>query len=157
MSLVRPLPSLSSSIPKLTTHHNIVFCPPNSPKRHHDDQSHRATTMKILNTTSTLKTMTRTLPHTTTSSTTSRLLLSLSTCLLTFTMAPNPSSAAGKVPTSTASKVAAEDVAGKATKKMKDDVAPADGEKKRRKARKETYSSYIYKGKFIGIQFWFMF
>ncbi|KAJ6495315.1 histone-fold-containing protein [Mycena sanguinolenta] len=68
-------------------------------------------------------------------------------------MAPKPASTAGKAPASTASKAPAtaskapskttEKKAGKKTSKA---AAPADGEKKKRKkARKETYSSYIYK------------
>ncbi|KAJ7185455.1 histone-fold-containing protein [Mycena filopes] len=68
-------------------------------------------------------------------------------------MAPKPASTAGKAPASTASKAPAtaskapskttEKKAGKKTAKA---AAPADGEKKKRKkARKETYSSYIYK------------
>ncbi|KAJ7619415.1 histone-fold-containing protein [Roridomyces roridus] len=68
-------------------------------------------------------------------------------------MAPKPASTAGKAPASTASKAPAtaskapskttEKKAGKKTAKAS---APADGEKKKRKkARKETYSSYIYK------------
>ena len=60
-------------------------------------------------------------------------------------MAPKPASTAGKAPASTASKAPKE--GSKATKKRAD--APVDGEKKkRRKVRKETYSSYIYKGQF---------
>ncbi|KAF7318867.1 Histone H2B [Mycena chlorophos] len=68
-------------------------------------------------------------------------------------MAPKPASTAGKAPASTASKAPAtaskapskttEKKAGKKTAKA---AAPADGEKKKRKkVRKETYSSYIYK------------
>ncbi|KAF7344481.1 Histone H2B [Mycena sanguinolenta] len=68
-------------------------------------------------------------------------------------MAPKPASTAGKAPASTASKAPAtaskapskttEKKAGKKTAKAS---APADGEKKKRKkSRKETYSSYIYK------------
>ncbi|KAJ7078074.1 histone-fold-containing protein [Mycena epipterygia] len=68
-------------------------------------------------------------------------------------MAPKPASTAGKAPASTASKAPAtaskapskttEKKAGKKTSKA---AAPADGEKKKRKkTRKETYSSYIYK------------
>ncbi|KAJ7640812.1 histone-fold-containing protein [Mycena polygramma] len=68
-------------------------------------------------------------------------------------MAPKPASTAGKAPASTASKAPAtaskapskttEKKAGKKTSKA---AAPADGEKKKRKkSRKETYSSYIYK------------
>ena len=69
-------------------------------------------------------------------------------------MAPKPASTAGKVPASTASKAPAKstDVGGKGTKRTKGDVPTAgDGEKKKRKkVRKETYSSYIYKGKLFG-------
>ncbi|KAJ6612676.1 histone-fold-containing protein [Mycena sp. CBHHK59/15] len=68
-------------------------------------------------------------------------------------MAPKPASTAGKAPASTAAKAPAtaskapskttEKKAGKKTAKA---AAPADGEKKKRKkTRKETYSSYIYK------------
>ena len=63
-------------------------------------------------------------------------------------MAPKPASTAGKAPASTASKAPAK--AEKAAKKTASKSAPsggADGEKKKRKkTRKETYSSYIYKG-----------
>ena len=65
-------------------------------------------------------------------------------------MAPKPASTAGKAPASTASKAPAKTTSegSKAAKKTKA-AAPADGEKKkRRKVRKETYSSYIYKGAF---------
>jgi histone H2B len=67
-------------------------------------------------------------------------------------MAPKPASTAGKAPISTASKAPAKSTEGvKATKKTKDN-APVDGEKKKRKkVRKETYSSYIYKGKSFNI------
>lgn len=64
-------------------------------------------------------------------------------------MAPKPASTAGKAPASTASKAPAKATEGvKAAKKTaKASAAPADGEKKKRKkVRKETYSSYIYKG-----------
>ena len=64
-------------------------------------------------------------------------------------MAPKPASTAGKAPASmTASKAPAKTTADKAAKKTK--AAPADGEKKgkKRRIRKETYSSYIYKGMF---------
>lgn len=65
-------------------------------------------------------------------------------------MAPKPASTAGKAPASTASKVPAKTTADKAAKKTAKKTAPADGEKKKkRKVRKETYSSYIYKGAFI--------
>ena len=63
-------------------------------------------------------------------------------------MAPKPASTAGKAPASTASKAPAKASEGaKAAKKTSKAAAPADGEKKKRKkVRKETYSSYIYKG-----------
>ena len=67
-------------------------------------------------------------------------------------MAPKPASTAGKAPASsgTASKAPAKTTEGsKAAKKTsKAAVAAAtdDTKKKRRKLRKETYSSYIYKG-----------
>lgn len=61
-----------------------------------------------------------------------------------------PASTAGKAPASTASKAPAKaESATKAAKKTasKTKAAPVDGEKKKRKkTRKETYSSYIYKG-----------
>ena len=61
-------------------------------------------------------------------------------------MAPKPASTAGKAPASTASKAPAKSEASKAAKKTSK-PAPADGDKKKRKkVRKETYSSYIYKG-----------
>ncbi|KIM87135.1 hypothetical protein PILCRDRAFT_299667 [Piloderma croceum F 1598] len=65
-------------------------------------------------------------------------------------MAPKPASTAGKAPASTASKAPAKSEASKATKAAKKTAgkskAPVDGEKKKRKkTRKETYSSYIYK------------
>ncbi|KAJ3483764.1 hypothetical protein NLI96_g6088 [Meripilus lineatus] len=61
-------------------------------------------------------------------------------------MPPKPASTAGKAPASTASKAPAKTTTDKAAKKTSK-PAPADGEgkKKRRKGRKETYSSYIYK------------
>ena len=64
-------------------------------------------------------------------------------------MAPKPASTAGKAPASTASKAPAKTTETKAAKKTSKPAASgADGEKKkRRKSRKETYSSYIYKGK----------
>ena len=69
-------------------------------------------------------------------------------------MAPKPASTAGKAPMSTASKAPAKSHTEgiKATKKTKD--APVDGgeKKKRKKVRKETYSSYIYKGMFFGMR-----
>ena len=61
-------------------------------------------------------------------------------------MAPKPASTAGKAPASTASKapVGADKSAKKTAAKSQ---AGSDGDKKkqRRKSRKETYSSYIYK------------
>ncbi|KAG2144909.1 histone-fold-containing protein [Suillus cothurnatus] len=63
-------------------------------------------------------------------------------------MAPKPASTAAKAPASTASKAPAKaDSGAKAAKKTAaKPQAPAEGEKKkRRKVRKETYSSYIYK------------
>ncbi|KIM58902.1 hypothetical protein SCLCIDRAFT_1218253 [Scleroderma citrinum Foug A] len=63
-------------------------------------------------------------------------------------MPPKPASTAGKAPASTASKAPAKSDAGaKAAKKTAAKSQPAaEGEKKkRRKLRKETYSSYIYK------------
>ncbi|KAI6019987.1 histone-fold-containing protein [Pisolithus orientalis] len=65
-------------------------------------------------------------------------------------MAPKPASTASKAPASTpASKAPAKTTADKAAKKATKTSAAnagADGEKKKkRKVRKETYSSYIYK------------
>jgi len=63
-------------------------------------------------------------------------------------MAPKPASTAGKAPASTASKAPAKPSEGsKAAKKTSSKPAGEGGEekKKRRKVRKETYSSYIYK------------
>jgi len=62
-------------------------------------------------------------------------------------MAPKPASTGGKAPASAAaSKAPAKTTEGKKAAK-KTSKAPADGEKKKRKkTRKETYSSYIYKG-----------
>jgi len=64
-------------------------------------------------------------------------------------MAPKPASTAGKAPASTAAKAPAKTEGSKGIKKTgsKSKAAPpVEGEKKkRRKARKETYSSYIYK------------
>ncbi|KAF7791627.1 hypothetical protein EIP86_002646 [Pleurotus ostreatoroseus] len=67
---------------------------------------------------------------------------------LTKEMAPKPASTAGKAPASTASKAPAKTTTEKAAKKTAK-TASAGGEekKKRRKVRKETYSSYIYKGR----------
>ncbi|KAJ3829035.1 histone-fold-containing protein [Lentinula raphanica] len=65
-------------------------------------------------------------------------------------MAPKPASTASKAPASTAGKAPAKTEASKAAKKTASKSKPttgADGEKKKRKkSRKETYSSYIYKG-----------
>jgi histone H2B len=64
-------------------------------------------------------------------------------------MAPKPASTAGKAPASTASKAPAKPTEGaKAAKKTssKPTGEASDEKKKRRKVRKETYSSYIYKG-----------
>src|ERR1700684_1446917 len=62
-------------------------------------------------------------------------------------MAPKPASPASKAPHSpAAAKAPTKTTEGKKAAK-KTSKAPADGEKKkRRKTRKETYSSYIYKG-----------
>jgi len=63
-------------------------------------------------------------------------------------MAPKPASTAGKAPASTAAKAPAKSTEkpAKAAKKTASKTKPAEGEKKKRKkARKETYSSYIYK------------
>jgi len=67
-------------------------------------------------------------------------------------MAPKPASTAGKAPASTASKAPAKPTEGaKAAKKTSSKPAgeASDEKKKRRKVRKETYSSYIYKGELI--------
>ena len=64
-------------------------------------------------------------------------------------MAPKPASTAGKAPASTASKAPAKSTEGtKAAKKTssKPSADAPEEKKKRRKVRKETYSSYIYKG-----------
>lgn len=63
-------------------------------------------------------------------------------------MAPKPASTASKAPHSTAaSKAPAKTTEGKKAAKKTSKAPAADGEKKkRRKTRKETYSSYIYKG-----------
>ncbi|OSD05174.1 histone-fold-containing protein [Trametes coccinea BRFM310] len=65
-------------------------------------------------------------------------------------MAPKPASTAGKAPASTASKAPAKTTSeGGAKAAKKTAKAPGAGgdsdKKKRRKGRKETYSSYIYK------------
>lgn len=69
-------------------------------------------------------------------------------------MAPKPASTAGKAPASTASKAPAKTTESKAAKKTSKPAASgADGDKKkRRKTRKETYSSYIYKGKRLRVK-----
>ena len=81
-------------------------------------------------------------------------------------MAPKPASTAGKAPASsgTGSKAPAKTTEGsKAAKKTSKAAASApadDTKKKRRKLRKETYSSYIYKGMHYctscqnGLNFW---
>ncbi|EGN95967.1 hypothetical protein SERLA73DRAFT_75968 [Serpula lacrymans var. lacrymans S7.3] len=56
-------------------------------------------------------------------------------------MPPKPVSTASKAPVSSAAKAPAS----KAAKKTAKEPAPEGEKKKRRKARKETYSSYIYK------------
>ena len=63
-------------------------------------------------------------------------------------MAPKPASTAGKAPaTSAAGKQPSASKAPAAKKTSKKTAPAADGEKKKRKkTRKETYSSYIYKG-----------
>ncbi|THH28586.1 hypothetical protein EUX98_g5594 [Antrodiella citrinella] len=62
-------------------------------------------------------------------------------------MAPRPASTAGKAPASTASKAPAKTTEGSkgAKKTAKPAASGDDPKKKRRKTRKETYSSYIYK------------
>ncbi|KAJ3482823.1 hypothetical protein NLI96_g6726 [Meripilus lineatus] len=62
-------------------------------------------------------------------------------------MPPKPASTAGKAPASTASKAPAKTTEASKTAKKSQKPAAGDGEgkKKRRKSRKETYSSYIYK------------
>jgi len=63
-------------------------------------------------------------------------------------MPPKPASTAQKAPASTAGKAPAKSTEGaKAAKKTAKKAAPASGEdkKKRKRSRKETYSSYIYK------------
>jgi len=61
-------------------------------------------------------------------------------------MPAKPSSTAGKAPASTASKAPAKTTSEtKAKKATKTSSADPDAKKKRRKTRKETYSSYIYK------------
>jgi len=64
-------------------------------------------------------------------------------------MAPKPASTAGKAPASTASKAPAKPTEGakgaKKTSSKPTAESGGDEKKKRRKVRKETYSSYIYK------------
>jgi len=64
-------------------------------------------------------------------------------------MAPKPASTASKAPASTAGKAPAKTEGSKAAKKTasksKATTGPDGEKKKRKKARKETYSSYIYK------------
>lgn len=63
-------------------------------------------------------------------------------------MAPKPASTGGKAPSTAASKAPAKTTEGKKAAK-KTSKPPVDGEKKKRKkTRKETYSSYIYKGEY---------
>ena len=87
------------------------------------------------------------LPPPTRSCLSTTLLPPTTTFISIIAMAPKPASTAGKAPASTASKAPAKTTESKAAKKTSK-PAPADGEgkKKRRKGRKETYSSYIYKG-----------
>ena len=70
------------------------------------------------------------------------------THLYATAMAPKPASTASKAPHSTAaSKAPAKTTEGKKAAKKTSKAPVADGEKKKRKkTRKETYSSYIYKG-----------
>ncbi len=75
-------------------------------------------------------------------------------------MAPKPASTAGKAPASTASKAPAKaSVGNKAAKKTSTAKASEGGatdvpdKKKRKKTRKETYSSYIYKVHFYSAFF----
>lgn len=68
-----------------------------------------------------------------------------------FCVILEPASTAGKAPASTAgtaSKAPAKTVDKAAKKATKKTAVPVEGEKKktRKKTRKETYSSYIYKG-----------
>ena len=65
-----------------------------------------------------------------------------------LTCFPQPASTASKAPASTTASKAPAKAESKAKKTAsKTSAAGADGDKKkRRKARKETYSSYIYKG-----------
>ena len=66
-------------------------------------------------------------------------------------MPAKPASTAGKAPASTASKAPAKTTsdttkAAKKTSKVATSGGDGEAKKKRRKGRKETYSSYIYKG-----------
>lgn len=93
-----------------------------------------------------------------TCNTTQRSFLSTTTPLapLPHPMAPKPASTAGKAPASTASKAPAKTTSeSKGAKKTKAAASggDADAKKKRRKTRKETYSSYIYKGTSIQLDF----
>jgi hypothetical protein len=70
-------------------------------------------------------------------------------------MPAKPASTAGKAPaSSTASKAPAKTTSETKAKKATKTSTSADGEakKKRRKTRKETYSSYIYKGTRISLE-----
>ena len=62
-------------------------------------------------------------------------------------MAPKPASTAGKAPT--ASKAPAKTTTDKPAAKTAKKTAADGDKKKKRKVRKETYSSYIYKGMWI--------
>ena len=70
-------------------------------------------------------------------------------------MPAKPASTAGKAPVSTASKAPAKTTAETKAKKATKTSTSTDGEakKKRRKTRKETYSSYIYKGTRFSLEF----
>jgi histone H2B len=67
-------------------------------------------------------------------------------------VAPKPTSTTSKAPASTASKAPAKPTEGaNAAKKTASEPTgeAGDEKKKRRKVRKETYSSYIYKGELL--------
>jgi len=65
-------------------------------------------------------------------------------------MPPKPASTAGKAPATTASKAPAKSSeASKAAKKTSKAAVSEGDKKKRKKVRKETYSSYIYKGEYL--------
>ena len=70
--------------------------------------------------------------------------VNLSNRKLTFAMAPKPASTAGKAPT--ASKAPAKTTTDKPAAKTAKKTAADGDKKKKRKVRKETYASYIYKG-----------